>query len=518
MKNPIKIFVGSSNEAIQYSLEVRALIEKYEMVPVSWHEIFKPGDFTLDALLHITEEVDAAILIASPDDETWYRTQKRIEPRDNILFELGLFIAELGRFRTCILRIISKDKEPATLPSDLLGVTYINYHFNQPANNENQLNQWFKEINNSIQISDRYFERVARILKGNFSSLPTLLKEKIVSLVLEPFRGTITKALKGEIILSPGQYYQELFKELKTVDVNTRVYAINTLSHNIWNDDYDQQRYLQLNIEAAKRGCKIRRLYVHNSPDFKKISKVLQNQLDANIEIRQLIPYEFYSSQPLEDMVIFYDKVNANGRIYITEPAFDNPRRIRLGKLILDEHECYTLKEQFFSVWNNSRHINSESLEAFFVSSEQVDYSPPGKKLRAISLTRPVVSCEDAATEKCIPLENELKTLMMSSSKGIIAVHLRGNKKANLRSLKNALECDEVFLLEGKKLQEIGLSPGTVSAVLEPVWSYPHFISRSLLTLELVSTNNGTLQGYFQFSPKILLNAKTVTLGNFEIE
>jgi prolyl-tRNA editing enzyme YbaK/EbsC (Cys-tRNA(Pro) deacylase) len=518
MKTPIKIFVGSSNEAIQYSLEVRALIEKYEMVPVSWQEIFKPGDFTLDALLRITEEVDAAILIASPDDETWYRMHKRMEPRDNILFELGLFIAELGRYRTCILRITGKDKEPATLPTDLLGVTYINYHFNQPASNENQLQQWFNKINNSIQLSDRYFERVARILKGNFSSLPNLLKEKIVSLILEPFKGTISKALKGEIILSPGQYYQELFKELKSVDTNTRVYAINTLSHHIWNEDYDQQRYLQLNIEAAKRGCKIRRLYVHNIMDFIKISKVLQNQLDANIEIRQLIPAEFYSSHPLEDMVIFYDKINANGRVYITEPAFDNPRRIRLGKLILDEHECYTLKELFFSVWNNSRQINSSYLRSFSISSEQIDYSPPGKKLKAIFLTKPVVSCEEAATEKCIPLENELKTLMMNTSKGIIALHVRGNKKANLRSLKNALECDEVFLLEGSKLKEIGLSPGTVSAVLEPVWSYPHFISRSLLSLEFVSTNNGTLKGYFQFSPKLLLNAKTVTLGNFETD
>ena len=78
------------------------------------------------------------------------RGETKATPRDNVLFELGLFIGRLGRLRSILL-------EPAAanvkLPSDLSGITTIPY---QPGAESdlltllapacNQLRRLFKEV------------------------------------------------------------------------------------------------------------------------------------------------------------------------------------------------------------------------------------------------------------------------------------------------------------------------------------------------------------------------------------
>lgn len=43
-----------------------------------------------------------------------------------------------------------------------------------------------------------------------------------------------------------------------------------------------------------------------------------------------------------------------------------------------------------------------------------------------------------------------------------------------------------------------------------------HLVSRRLLTLAEITTNDGTRTGYFRFAPSVLLRAADVMLGDFE--
>ena len=52
------------------------------------------------------------------------RKKKQAAPRDNVIFELGLFMGALGRERTFIVKPRHVDIK---IPSDLLGVTFIEY-------------------------------------------------------------------------------------------------------------------------------------------------------------------------------------------------------------------------------------------------------------------------------------------------------------------------------------------------------------------------------------------------------
>jgi hypothetical protein len=88
----------------------------------------------------------------------------------------------------------------------------------------------------------------------------------------------------------------------------------------------------------------------------------------------------------------------------------------------------------------------------------------------------------------------------------------------SLRRVKDVLETEQAKLASPETLSDIGLSPGTVSAILEPVWSLPHLIDRAVLALEFVTTNNRTKTGYFRFDPKVLLTASLYTpayIANF---
>lgn len=128
-----------------------------------------------------------------------------------------------------------------------------------------------------------------------------------------------------------------------------------------------------------------------------------------------------------------------------------------------------------------------------------------------------VVTCRQAARAKNINTENELKTLILSTSNGYVALHICGNRQANLRDIKTALNCKQASLASPKELADLGLIPGAICPIIEPIWDFNHFISKHVLSLKYVSTNDGTRDGYYTFNPRVLLLSNNYKLGIFSI-
>jgi hypothetical protein len=91
--------------------------------------VFDPGTTTLGRLLELTREVDFAAFIFAQDDWTAVNASApadaaagQASPRDNVVFEAGLFGGVLGMRRTFILHA-----HGAKLPTDLLGLTSVRY-------------------------------------------------------------------------------------------------------------------------------------------------------------------------------------------------------------------------------------------------------------------------------------------------------------------------------------------------------------------------------------------------------
>ena len=66
----------------------------------------------------MTEEYNFAIILFTQDDLTKSHGEEKPSPRDNLVFELGLFLGALGRERTILLIESGNIK----IPSDLYGV------------------------------------------------------------------------------------------------------------------------------------------------------------------------------------------------------------------------------------------------------------------------------------------------------------------------------------------------------------------------------------------------------------
>lgn len=78
----------------------------------------------IEDLIRAANEHDFAVLFLTPDDMTSSRGRRRASPRDNVVFELGLFMGAMGRERTYL--VVPKGRD-LKLPTDLLGVTHAAY-------------------------------------------------------------------------------------------------------------------------------------------------------------------------------------------------------------------------------------------------------------------------------------------------------------------------------------------------------------------------------------------------------
>jgi hypothetical protein len=121
-----RIFLGSSAQQDKLLAALTRGLQDIADVD-AWTTVFNPGVSTLGRLVELTREVDFAAFVFARDDWTAKGASPeaasgQASPRDNVVFEAGLFGGALGIGRTFILHA-----DGAKLPTDLLGLTLIRY-------------------------------------------------------------------------------------------------------------------------------------------------------------------------------------------------------------------------------------------------------------------------------------------------------------------------------------------------------------------------------------------------------
>ena len=87
-------------------------------------DIFVASKTSIESLEAELIKADFAILVLAPDDRIFSRGHDSDAPRDNVIFELGLFMGALTRQRTFFVKPRGMDIK---IPSDLFGVTPLEY-------------------------------------------------------------------------------------------------------------------------------------------------------------------------------------------------------------------------------------------------------------------------------------------------------------------------------------------------------------------------------------------------------
>jgi CAP12/Pycsar effector protein, TIR domain len=114
----------SSREGQDVARAIRQQLKDIAEVTLWSDGTFRPGGSTLESLVKSLLDYDFSILAVTPDDTITVRGSTVSAPRDNVVFEAGLFTGAIGRSRTFL--VYDANAQPK-LPSDLSGVTLAEF-------------------------------------------------------------------------------------------------------------------------------------------------------------------------------------------------------------------------------------------------------------------------------------------------------------------------------------------------------------------------------------------------------
>lgn len=118
-----KIFVVYGHDEIART-QLEAMLRRWDLEPIILDQQASGGQTIIEKLEEYTADVGYAIILATPDDEGKAKTESSYKSRvrQNVVLELGMFLAKLGRNRVAILWKEDTDFEK---PSDIQGLIYI---------------------------------------------------------------------------------------------------------------------------------------------------------------------------------------------------------------------------------------------------------------------------------------------------------------------------------------------------------------------------------------------------------
>jgi hypothetical protein len=155
------IFVGSSSEGLPIAQAIQVLLDHVGEVEIWSQGVFGLSQGTLESLVLALSRFDFAVLVLTADDLKSQRGVSVLSPRDNVVFELGLFVGGLGRDRTFM--VYDRTKQPE-LPSDLAGIEAATFAPHASGNLEPALGAACTRIQRSIERSGvRASKRVQRL-------------------------------------------------------------------------------------------------------------------------------------------------------------------------------------------------------------------------------------------------------------------------------------------------------------------------------------------------------------------
>jgi len=234
IKRP-SLFIGSSSEGLKFAKAAQQLLDVGCEATIWSQGVFGLGYGTLENLVAAVSQYDFALLILTTDDLTQSRDITAPAPRDNVLFELGLFMGGLGRDRTFILYDRTSSIK---LPSDLSGIAMLTFEMHSNGNLRSSLGAAIGAIEERIaQLGGRGgstsvithaepshdWSRSLQLHSGSTQSERDLFEKETVS--IESLRPTGRQILlskrfsqcviqgPGAIVLINGSYSRNRFQE-----------------------------------------------------------------------------------------------------------------------------------------------------------------------------------------------------------------------------------------------------------------------------------------------------------------
>lgn len=260
-----RVFIGSSKEGLSIAKHVEHKLSPECECYLWTADIFKFNESSLESLLQEASLFDFGILVATGDDFATVRKMPFEVPRDNVIFEFGLFLGRLGSSRAFIIQ-----EENAKLPSDLYGVTVPRFKRADPIESSDSLNAEIDKI--AVEIN-------RKISLGHLGLLPS------TALAIGYYHNFVELICRS--------LYEK--KEFKVDDKVFKKFELHIVLPNALDSDikkrasiYSRQKELkQISIETYGRDYPVYVAFDDSEPEILKIYDMptTLNGLDKAIEL-----------------------------------------------------------------------------------------------------------------------------------------------------------------------------------------------------------------------------------------
>jgi predicted nucleotide-binding protein len=114
------VFLAYSTKARATANDIQKYVKSRGYTLMDWELDFAAGGTILEALNDATEKCIGGITLLTKDDDLIAGDQYHAAPRDNVIFELGLFVQNTGHKRVLVIR-----EDGTKMPADLGGSIYL---------------------------------------------------------------------------------------------------------------------------------------------------------------------------------------------------------------------------------------------------------------------------------------------------------------------------------------------------------------------------------------------------------
>jgi hypothetical protein len=148
-----RVFIGSSVQAIRIAEFAQRDLVNYCQPEVWTNDKFHSQDTPIESLFRMLNEFQFALFVALPEDRTSKGGTEYHTVRDNVLFEMGLFLGRLGRGRVFLITPSGSGDAKLHLPSDLTGIRPCHYDASA-ANQQSAVSASLLELKEAVREFD----------------------------------------------------------------------------------------------------------------------------------------------------------------------------------------------------------------------------------------------------------------------------------------------------------------------------------------------------------------------------
>jgi hypothetical protein len=264
------LFIASSVEGLGIADAINANLEHDAHCTLWRTGTFKLSSQSVDDLVKKSSVIDFAVFAFTPDDVSEIRDHKAVVARDNVVFELGLFIGAIGKDRCYVVKPRGVDMH---LPSDLLGMNVADYATDRPdADIGSALNYACKQVKDRISelgaISRSPYVKVDG--PARHVANPPDYKLQDVDLLF------LAECVKSRVTCPEGQTFYSISNQLKYPDHALMLSAIKL----------DRLGYVEKSVEQEQQGYG--EFYAFRATDDG--TEILLKNEDRIIELSRPVP------------------------------------------------------------------------------------------------------------------------------------------------------------------------------------------------------------------------------------